>query len=255
MSTAKILSISPSATSNGDASNAAVTPSAFGVNDDAALPATATAATTLFVDREHDVGYRIMHLSDVESTLEAVVDSFAEGEPLTANLGVTRRDWRNFKMWIFRMAKEGTAVVAFDLHTDEILGAFLNEDFQNTDPTGLEAFLENADGQWGPVMNIISKLEDQLMSKYDIPADPSNRISGEFFHMWMIGVSPKSRGRSVGKNLFLCSCRLAKMRGFRLAFAECTGSLFAHIYFENISVQRYRVSRITQRILAKDATS
>ena len=133
--------------------------------------------------------------------------------------------------------QDGTAVVAFDLHTDEILGAFLNEDFQNTDPTGLEAFLENADGQWGPVMNIIAKLEDQLMSKYDIPADPSNRISGEFFHMWMIGVSPKSRGRNVGKNLFLCSCRLAKMRGFRLAFAECTGSISTHLFREYLGAE------------------
>lgn len=44
---------------------------------------------TLFIDHENNVGFRIMELNDIEATLDAVVESFAKGEPLSHSFGMT----------------------------------------------------------------------------------------------------------------------------------------------------------------------
>ena len=219
--------------------------------------------TLLERDDANGVCYRIMTPQDAAAVTAVMANAFFEGEPVTAiGGGATLSDMMAFcQMYVPRMADEGNVrcpaprplacdasncphascltatakiethrsqtVLAVDVQSHEVLGAFLNEDFANTDPPEFESFLAQADGIWSPCLTMIEELEVALSERFAIP--PSNRASGRWFHLWMLGVAPNGRGRGVGKKLAAHSVRWAKARGFELAFAECTGALSTHI--------------------------
>lgn len=78
-------------------------------------------------------------------------------------------------------------------------------------------------------MSMVVELEEKLSELHAIPHDVAVRPAGVCFHLWMIGVASMARGRDIGKKLASHSIAWAKARGFRLAFAECTGALSTHI--------------------------
>jgi hypothetical protein len=57
------------------------------------------------------------------------------------------------------MAAEGCTVMAEDADTGAVIGAFMNEDFCNSDPPGLAAMCEGADGDFSVPFKIIGDLE------------------------------------------------------------------------------------------------
>ena len=180
-------------------------------------------------DEANGVCYRIMTPEDAAAVTTVMANAFYEGEPVTATGGgATLRDMTDFcQMYVPRMAAEGNTVLAVDVQTNEVLGAFLNEDFANVDPPECDGFLRQADGIWGPCLAMIEQLEAALSTRFTIP--PSDRPTGRWFHLWMLGVAPNGRGRGVGKKLAAHSVQWAKTCGFEVAFAECTGALSTHI--------------------------
>ena len=104
---------------------------------------------TLHVDEANGVAYRIMTPETAAEASKVTALSFHRGEPLTKALGVTREGMQRFvDMYVPRMAREGYTVMAQDLQTGQVLGAFLNEDFCNADPPEAEAFVDKAEGDW-----------------------------------------------------------------------------------------------------------
>ena len=204
---------------------------ADGKNARAYLAVELVRPVVLEVDPENNVIYKIVEPKDAAEVIDVTATAFDKGEPLTKQCGSTQRDMKNFvSMYVPRMAKEGYTVAAIDSKTGEVLGAFLNEDFNNPDPAGIGAFLDNSDGVWMPVLTMIESLEEKLLEKHNIPANPIDRPAKTHFHLWMIGVAPNGRGRGVGKKLFTHSVGVAKACGFKLAFAECTGAISTHIF-------------------------
>jgi ribosomal protein S18 acetylase RimI-like enzyme len=123
------------------------------------------------------------------------------------------------------MATEQLSVVALDHESREVVGVFLNEDYASPDPPGLTEFF-SARPDINPKANLtaIAELEDKLNEAHGIPSEPVDRPRGKWFHLWMVGVSPKARGRGVASKLVEYSLVLAKGLGYDLAFAECTGA-------------------------------
>ena len=76
---------------------------------------------------------------------------------------------------------------------------------------------------------MIGELEEFLNAKYNIPAEAADRTPGKYFHLWMVGVSPAGRGKGIAKGLTHYSLKSARERGFKMAFAECTGAISTHI--------------------------
>lgn len=195
-----------------------------------ARSARSAATTALGTDAAARVIYRIMTPADVDAVLPVLARAFFEGEPVAQACGCTLRDHLTFcAMFVPRMAAEGNTVVAVDMDSGAVLGCFLNEDFCNPDPPGLDAFVAQADGTWGPVLSLIGGLEAQLIARYAIPAEPRMRQPGRHFHLWMLGVAPEGRGRGIAKGLTRHSIEWARARGFAIAFAETTGALSTHI--------------------------
>ena len=185
-------------------------------------------ATVLETDTANGVVYRTMLPRDVKAVHPVVARAFFDGEPIMRSAGASEKDLLEFcDMYLPRMAAEGNTILAVDTTTQEILGAFLNEDFCNPDPPNFEDFLSQADGNLRPCMAMIAELEHALAEQLAIPA--ANRPAGKWFHLWMIGVAPAGRGRGVGKKLAAHSVALARARGFAIAFAECTGAVSTHI--------------------------
>lgn len=113
------------------------------------FPRHAVRPITLQVDEANGVVYKIMTPETAADASKVTALSFHRGEPLTKALGVTLEGMQRFvDMYVPRMAREGYTVMAQDLQTGEVLGAFLNEDFCNADPPEAEAFIENAEGDW-----------------------------------------------------------------------------------------------------------
>lgn len=184
----------------------------------------------LETDFANGVIYRIMTPLDIATVTPCIANAFFEGEPVTVTGGgATLRDMTACcEMYVPRMAAEGNTVLAIDAESEEVLGAFLNEDFANADPEGFDGFMAQTDGIWSPCFAMIGELEDALCERFDIPA-VAEREWGRWFHLWMIGVAPAGRGRGVGKKLASHSVAWARSRGFEVAFAECTGALSTRI--------------------------
>ena len=186
------------------------------------------APTILETDTCNGVLYRIMSPSDAKAVVHVVAGAFFEGDPVINGGGGTLRDMTSFcEMYVPRMAVEGHTVLAVDTSTGDIIGAFLNEDFCNTDPPEFEAFLAQPDGIWTPCINMIDELEEALIEHFSIPR--TNRPAGRWFHLWMLGVAPSGRGRGVAGKLAAHSVAWAKSCGFDIAFAECTGAISTHV--------------------------
>ena len=117
-------------------------------------------------------------------------------------------------------------------HNDEhipTLAEQMHADYCNPDPPETEHFVTNTEGDWMPVLCIIGELEEFFNTKYNIPAAATDRTPGVYFHLWMIGVSPAGRGKGIAKGLTRHSLNWARDRGFKMAFAECTGAISTHI--------------------------
>ena len=76
---------------------------------------------------------------------------------------------------------------------------------------------------------MIGELEARLSEEHKVPAAPSERRAGEHFHLWMLGVAREGRGRGIAKKLTTHAIASARAKGFRFAFAECTGAASTHI--------------------------
>ena len=105
----------------------------------------------------------------------------------------------------------------------------MHADYCNPDPEEIDDFIANTKGDWIPVLSMIEELEEFLNRKYNIPSAAADRTPGKYFHLWMIGVAPAGRGKGIGRALTLHSLKWARDRGFKMAFAECTGSISTHI--------------------------
>merc|ERR1712113_138938 len=103
------------------------------------------------------------------------------------------------EMFVPRMAVEGNTVVAVDTETQAVFGGFLNEDYSNEVPPGMDHFMSTSDGDWLPCVSMIGELEEAFNATYSVPS--TSIPSGKWFHLWMIGVAPEARGRSIGKKL------------------------------------------------------
>jgi hypothetical protein len=80
--------------------------------------------------------------TDVLAVNPVVARAFFDGEPTMRCAGATERDISTFvDMFLPRMAAEGNTIIAVDKTTQAVLGAFMNEDFCNPDPAGLDTFL------------------------------------------------------------------------------------------------------------------
>ena len=176
-------------------------------------------------DDINKVTYRILQQHDVAAAVEVLALAFFEGEPVTGQFGVTLKDMRAFcQMYIPRMAQQGHTVVAVEHDTDCILGAFLCEDYCSPVPAEFSNFLDEADGTWAPLLRMLDELDNHLHDTYSIPSCETEREAGKWFHLWMLGVSSKARGRQIAKKLSAHSVLLAREQGFSVAFAECTGA-------------------------------
>ena len=181
-------------------------------------------------DDLNGVVYRTLLPADADAAIPAVAQAFAEGEPTTGAAGATLKDMLAFcKMYVPRMAAEGNTVIAEDMNDGQILGAFLNEDYNSPTPPGFDAFLSKSEGNWMPTLTMIEELEMYLNRTHAIPADPADRPAGRWFHLWMVGVLSTARGRQIGRKLVCHSVAVARSKGFALAFAECTGSVSTHL--------------------------
>ena len=93
----------------------------------------------------------------------------------------------------------------------------------------MEHFFHNTDGNFVPIFGMIEELEDALNEKYNIPSAPTDRTRGVYFHLWMLGVPPAGQGKGIGRKLAQHSVAWGRKRGFKVAFAECTGPISTHI--------------------------
>ena len=126
----------------------------------------------LETDATNSVVYRILEPSDAASAIPVFAQAFFEGEPVTGSCGCTLADHVAFcSLYVPRMAEEGNSIVAVDSKSGALLGGFLCEDYSQPDPPGIEAFLDKADGDWGPVFAMIGELEVKLGEASAIPAD------------------------------------------------------------------------------------
>lgn len=130
---------------------------------------------------------------------------------------------RNYvKTYSGECSKNGLSVVAFDLETGRIVGAFLNKDFS------VEATLIEGD------TNLFSKflvyLNENLWNQIKHPMKEVTAKENHVVDMMLIAVNGNYMGRKIGSRLCEFSFKVAKERGFRHAFSWIVNERIRHLF-------------------------
>ena len=138
-------------------------------------------------------------------------------------------------------------------------------DYCNPDPPGIERFVANAEGDWMSVVAMIGELENFFNTKYNIPVAVwsvddrglarrswqrhrqrswlmrhswdicdskfnSNLEKSHVMKLWMVRkLIMQHYMHTTHKGLTRHSLNWARDRGFKMAFAECSGAISTHI--------------------------
>ena len=84
---------------------------------------------------------------------------------------------------------------------------------------------------------------DALLDGLDESYRQTQKIrSGEFLHLFMLGVPAAFAGKKIGQSLVAECLRIGRQRGYRTAVTEATGNLSQHIFRRFGFVERFAAS-------------
>lgn len=169
------------------------------------------------------VKYNLLTKRDMKSTTQCIVKTFLCDEPMTKNLGISKKEFEYFaKIICEKMVKEKLSYVCKNL-SNRIIGFCLNEDLITKPLKGIEMVTQKME----PIFKVLGGL-DKLYLK------DKTRKRNYFFHMFMVGVLGEYRSKGLAQKLISNSIELANLRGFSKILTEAT-----NISSQNLFIQKF----------------
>lgn len=167
--------------------------------------------------------YNLLTKKDVDLTIKCMVKTFLHDEPMTRNLKISEKEFKYFaKIICEKMIKEKLSYICKNL-SNEVIGFCLNEDLITEPPKSIKRVTQKME----PIFNVLDRL-DKLYLK------DKTRKRNYFFHMFMVGVLRKYRGKGLAQKLISNSIELANLRGFNKILTEAT-----NISSQNLFIQKF----------------
>lgn len=178
------------------------------------------------------VDYDVAKPSDSDDTVRLLAKVFSESDPPAVAMTVSFADMRQFLQLIVpRIIADGLTVIARSRDTRMPAGVLLTEDFAS--PPMLDASLINS--KLLPILAMLERLDEQFRRGRTIS-------TGEYLHLFMLGVDEQFAGRGVGQGLVESCVDNGSRKGYRMALTEATGRVSQHIFRKSGFVDRFNVS-------------
>lgn len=196
-----------------------------------------TTATQKLVQTEK-ISIEILLPKHVEGATACIADTFAEGEPMSQILGISKQEFTRFaRLFIDKAAREGLSVVAIN-EEQKVVGAFIAEDYVTQPPLGLDTISE----KFIPVFVLLESLSKRYLASQPV-------AEGTHYHIFMCGVYQQYANRHLGRKLEWFAEDVARERGYKVVVCEATGRISQFIcanqlgfeYVDEINYQDFRL--------------
>lgn len=151
------------------------------------------------IDREGDMIYSVLTPLDGESARDVMIESFAD-EPITSyhfkDREMGKAIWaKTVNVFAEECAASGLSIICHDSTTRECAGVLYIRDYKSALPAGFDANKLSSSAVTDSMNQILAK----LAKKYE-EVRPDLKLN-DCYDLWMLGVSPKFRGKGVAGEL------------------------------------------------------
>lgn len=165
----------------------------------------------------------ILERADLRPMAGLLAESFSRHEPISRAVGLSSAELEGLVMAFGPKAlAERLSLVARDVHTGDLVGALLAQDFSTPPPDGIADIAPS----FAPIGALLDGLDDRYRASREI-------APGTCLHLFMLGVARHGHGRGIADHLLKAGLANGKARGYRFAVGEATGNVSQHLCRKN----------------------
>src|SRR5208282_4080108 len=169
---------------------------------------------------QEPVYYCVARPFDAEEMVRLLATVFSESEPPAVAMGLSFGDLEQFLQLLAPGAiADGLTVLARCGDTRKLAGVLLTYDFAS--PPALD--LRQISTRFLPIISMLETLDEQFRKERTIS-------TGEYLHLFMLGVDKQFAGRRIGQGLVETCLDNGFRRGYRKAVTEATGRVSQHVF-------------------------
>ena len=186
------------------------------------------------------IEYAVLKSSDTAAALSLLAKVFSAAEPPAVAMGLTVPDLEEFVGLLCpRAVEEALTIIARDQESGEIAGAMLTDDFA-IPPEIATADLSD---KFLPILAILDTLDEQYRKGRAIGV-------GEYLHLFMLAVDRRYSGRGIAKQLVSACLENGRVKGYKYAVTEATGTISQRVFRQlgfreqgRVAYQEYQYER------------
>jgi len=178
------------------------------------------------------IRYSLCAEADVVDMNRLLSDVFTREDPPAVAVGLTPDEFEAFvRLYAQSVVDDGLTIIARDVASGTMAGAFLVEDAASPAPDGIEGLSAG----FASIFDLFGRLEERV-------ADERPPVPGELLHLFVLGVGRAFARRGIGQRLVEASLANGARRGYRTAVTEATNRVSQHIFTKLGFVSRGQVS-------------
>lgn len=194
-------------------------------------------------DEQQPIEYAVYTAQDADEMARLLGEVFSKRDPPAMAAGLNPSEFEAFvQLFCPKAAVEGVTIVARRADTRELVGALLAEDGASALPGGMD----RVSPKFEPIFDILGQLGQEYRGKHA----PQ---SGEWLHLFLLGVADSVAGRGVAAQLVSACLEHAARKGYQRAFTEATNKVSQHIFRKLGFTERVRRSYGGHRLSGRAA--
>ena len=176
--------------------------------------------------------YAVCRSEDLAEMRQLLAEAFTRRDPLAAVVGLTSREFEHFVEIVSQTAlSDQLTIVAREAASGKMAGALLADDAAAPAPSDLDRISKKFD----PIHGLLAELEEKYRFGRTV-------ASGDYLHLFLLGVSDRFAGRGIGQQLVRACLANGAALGFRMAVTEATNPVSQHIFAKSGFATRAQVA-------------
>jgi ribosomal protein S18 acetylase RimI-like enzyme len=148
-----------------------------------------------------------------------LAETFTQHDPPAVALGLPPDEFEEFvRLYSAAAAMGRLTIIARDASTNEMAGALLTEDM-----TSPPVNIEQVSDKFDPIFGLLGELDASYRQGRSFR-------SGEYLHLFLLGVSDRYTRRGIGQRLVETCLNNGAANGYKFAMTEATNGVSQHIF-------------------------
>jgi ribosomal protein S18 acetylase RimI-like enzyme len=168
------------------------------------------------------IEYRVCLPDDTPEIGRLLAESFTKHDPPAVAVGLTSDEFEAFvTLWLPGAGADGLTIIARDSGTGQMAGALLTDDAAAPPPEGIDGLPE----KWDPILDLLGQIDTDYR-------DGRTILSGQYLHLFLLGVAEQFTRRGVGRELVAACLENGAAKGYTSTVTEATNPISQHIFRE-----------------------